>query len=291
MDWGAALSLEPALVHPPPLRCLEPGHPADCAVCVAAPEAGEEGECELVGDAGRKNGEKLLRRALTATPEWRSKAARAAAAAGLGPREGRVAAALEAKASSQLRKGDLLLLARTWHYRSTVWRPRGPRSRTVAAPTRAACKCAGACCGRAPPLSPVKAPDGGAAAVAAALQALPGAGARLAPAAAALQRADAALAAALAEPSLSDGARPAWRLLAEAPGPSACAAVAQAIDALCSTCEAAAADGDAAVWLDAAAVAHGARAEVAAAALRPLSRYGPAAVAALAACGMVARIP
>ena len=90
------------------LRCLEPGHPPDCdrrghalysfclsqrtvglvrfgargvvshrrGRCCAPPPEELEGAYELVGEPGKKNGEKRLRHLITRTPEWANVAER-----------------------------------------------------------------------------------------------------------------------------------------------------------------------------------------------------------------------
>jgi hypothetical protein len=83
---------------------------------------------ELVGDSGRKNGEKKLRALVTRTPEWnllseRRKLVPLARAAGLDS----LAVALEKKQTSALRKAHLLFMARAWRYRSNTWVPRHDR--------------------------------------------------------------------------------------------------------------------------------------------------------------------
>ena len=43
-----------------PLRCCDATHPMDCIVCTRAPTTEEGVLFELVGDAGKKNGERIL---------------------------------------------------------------------------------------------------------------------------------------------------------------------------------------------------------------------------------------
>jgi hypothetical protein len=76
----------------------------------------------LVGQPGRKNGEKLLRAALINCDEWRDPAARQVAAQAA-QQEGLqdLAATLLAKDSSRLRKSQFLWLCRHWGYASRFW--------------------------------------------------------------------------------------------------------------------------------------------------------------------------
>ena len=107
-DDSAPLSLEEWSPPPRPLRCVDPAHAADCARCSAPPHPRDASRYELVGDPGRKNGEKKLRSALTRTPEWASSDARDAAADALRPVLPRLAEALHARASYMLSKQLLL---------------------------------------------------------------------------------------------------------------------------------------------------------------------------------------
>ena len=76
----------------------------------------------LVGQPGRKNGEKLLRAALINCDEWRDPKARQVAAKAA-EQEGLqdLAATLLAKDSSRLRKSQFLWLCRHWGYASRFW--------------------------------------------------------------------------------------------------------------------------------------------------------------------------
>ena len=106
-------------------------------------------EQELCHDAG-KSGEKRLRAALTRTPEWESSRAREEAARALAAERGGgspAAEALRRRTSAQLRKGDLLFLARHWGYRSDIWRARQPRPRTRKPPAETRGGCAAGACG------------------------------------------------------------------------------------------------------------------------------------------------
>ena len=135
-DDSAALSLEDWSPPARALRCIAPEHPADCARCTAAPHPRDAARYELVGDPGRKNGEKKLRSALTRTREWASSDERDAAADALRPVLPRLAEALHARASYMLSKQLLLCLLSYWGYRSDAWRRRGNRTRPQpAAPT------------------------------------------------------------------------------------------------------------------------------------------------------------
>jgi hypothetical protein len=143
------------------LRCIDAEHPPDCARCTPAPL--DASAVELVGECGRKNGEKKLRALVTRTPEWnllseRRKVVPLAVAAGMHG----LPAALEEKKTSALRKArtrahdahvgvtpalanvcvphlraphaanrsqaHLIFLARTWNYRSDTWIPRHDRA-------------------------------------------------------------------------------------------------------------------------------------------------------------------
>ena len=135
-DDSAPLSLEEWSPPPRPLRCVDPAHAADCARCSAPPHPRDASRYELVGDPGRKNGEKKLRALLTRTREWASSAERDAAAEALRPVLPRLAEALHARASHMLSKQLLLCLLSEWGYRSDAWRRRGNRTRPqAAAPT------------------------------------------------------------------------------------------------------------------------------------------------------------
>ena len=110
-------------VPPPRLRCLDSSHPPSCAHCTPAPPSGSEDDFELVGEPGKKNGEKRLRKLVARTVEWNSTASRAALAAKLealaashdpdsdSDRLQRVAEVVRAKHSGALSKRDLILIA------------------------------------------------------------------------------------------------------------------------------------------------------------------------------------
>lgn len=129
----------------PLLRCLDPLHPPTCTRCTPAPPAGSEDDFELVGDPGKKNGEKRLRKLMARTAEWNGSASRATLATALeasaaahdsdtdAERLQRVAEIVRAKHSGSLSKRDLLLLARAWHYASDVWFYHGRSSRRTQA--------------------------------------------------------------------------------------------------------------------------------------------------------------
>lgn len=109
------------------MRCLDRTHEAACPLCAAAPE--DASSVELVGEQGKKNGEKRLRSLVARMPEWASAPRRseAAEAAALEPGRGKLAAALRSKHCSELRKADLLFLCRLWGYQSDVWMSRKQR--------------------------------------------------------------------------------------------------------------------------------------------------------------------
>ena len=133
-DDSAPLSLEEWSPPPRALRCVDQAHAPDCARCSAAPHPRDASRYELVGDPGRKNGEKKLRSMLTRTREWASSDERDAAANALRPVLPRLAEALHARASYMLSKQLLLAILGYWGYRSDAWRRRGNRTRPQAAP-------------------------------------------------------------------------------------------------------------------------------------------------------------
>ncbi len=157
------------------LRCIDESHALTCTrygcarwlctakrahttytqTCSCSPAPDAPDSVELLGDRGRKNGEKRLRcearqrvaRArcvyadgahhvlclerslITRTPEWnllseRRKLVPVAHAAGMPA----LAQALENKKTSALRKAHLLLMARHWGYRSDIWSVRHDRA-------------------------------------------------------------------------------------------------------------------------------------------------------------------
>ena len=114
----------------PVLRCLDAVHLPACQACSPPPLAADEATTELFASGG-KTGEKRLRSLLTRTSEWASAAARDEAARVVVAERGSAAEysaeALRRRLSAQLRKCDLLFLARHWGYRSDIWRPRQPR--------------------------------------------------------------------------------------------------------------------------------------------------------------------
>ena len=92
-------------------RCLDARCPAVCSACRAPPAAAEERKYELVGDVGRRNGERKLRSLLAQTPQWRDNDERERTAALLeaaGEQNARCAAALRTRRNLDLRKGDML---------------------------------------------------------------------------------------------------------------------------------------------------------------------------------------
>ena len=115
-----------------PLRCLDSSHLQPCGLCTAVPEEEEGGATavELVGVAGKKNGEKRLRSYLSRTPEWLNPQRRAQAADCAEPggeQWARLVASLRNRRAVDLRKADLLFLCRLWGYRSDIWRSRRGR--------------------------------------------------------------------------------------------------------------------------------------------------------------------
>ena len=122
----------------PTWRCLDAGHAPGCTRCTPPPSADQAARYELVGDPGKRNGEKKLRSLLTCTPEWTSSDARAAAAEQLQGRFPRLAASLRSRISSSLTKELMLALLALWGYRSNLWVRRGNRSKRAAAGRAAA---------------------------------------------------------------------------------------------------------------------------------------------------------
>jgi hypothetical protein len=142
----------------PGLRCLDERHggrSAGSCACTAPPLEAEEALYELVGDTGKKNGEKRcesaqlaqaphcfaaltgsgpsfrrLRSQISRTPEWRSLAERERLARmcdAAVPARASLANALRLRHCTLLRKGDLLFLARAWGYQSDIWGHRKDR--------------------------------------------------------------------------------------------------------------------------------------------------------------------
>ena len=109
----------------PLLRCLDATHPRDCAVCTPAPTQSEEAAYELACPSSAKpSAEKRLRSLLAHTPEWASSEERLRLAAEVEELQPELAHSLRARLCSQLRKADLIALARSWRYRSDLWRPK-----------------------------------------------------------------------------------------------------------------------------------------------------------------------
>lgn len=82
----------------------------------------------LVGDPGRKNGEKKLKQLLLRTPEWLSPE-RCAELAACCDRDGlpALASVLRRQATSAaLRKADFIYASCAWGYSSDIWQPRNP---------------------------------------------------------------------------------------------------------------------------------------------------------------------
>jgi len=116
----------------------------------------------LVGDPGKKNGEKKLRALLSRCAEWHSDAVRLALAARLepAPKHARLVSALRgSEGMASLRKADLLTLAREWRYRWQHWQQRRVCSRNtqrmlaagVKLPAAPAARAAAAAAAVAPP--------------------------------------------------------------------------------------------------------------------------------------------
>jgi len=106
-----------------------------------------EGDFELLGEQGKKNGEKRLRRLFARTSEWNSAAARSELASSLEARAAKssgematrlrnVAEIVRAKRSASLGKRDLLLCSRAWGYSSDVWYRHGRATRAADASGR-----------------------------------------------------------------------------------------------------------------------------------------------------------
>jgi hypothetical protein len=113
------------------LRCLDASHAAECTRCTPPPPLEEAALYELVGDPGRRNGEKKLRSLLTRTDEWCSSESRGAAAAELQGRFPKLASSLLARSSGSLSKELMLALLAQWGYKSDLWARRGNRRRLV----------------------------------------------------------------------------------------------------------------------------------------------------------------
>jgi len=131
-------------------RCLDCSHRQPCPMCTVAPGEGEEADFELVGESGKKNGEKRLRSLVCKTAEWNSGEernrlatlceARAAGGAHLREPSGsatswlpKLAQALRTKRSANLGKSHLLFISRAWGYSSDIWWRHGRASRAKAA--------------------------------------------------------------------------------------------------------------------------------------------------------------
>ena len=113
-------------------RCLDSAHAAGCQRCTPPPPVAEAARYELVGDPGKRNGEKKLRSLLTSTPEWTSSDARGAAALQLQGQYPRLAASLRSRTSSSLSKELMLALLSLWTYKSNLWVRRGNRPKRAA---------------------------------------------------------------------------------------------------------------------------------------------------------------
>jgi len=104
-------------------RCIDPSHSQPCQICLAAPEEEEEYRFQLVGDPGRKNGEKKLRKFIQMTKEWNSPAARAKVADSFAHRPdlSTFRKVVANKEAANLRKPHLIRLCREWNFRSNIW--------------------------------------------------------------------------------------------------------------------------------------------------------------------------
>jgi hypothetical protein len=166
-----------AAVAPPPPprlqlhRCLDSAHASPCALCTPAPAEAETADYEVVGEVGKRNGEKLLRALLIQTREWNTQAAREALASVCDARGAddaslvKLAGALRNKRSAALTKEHLLFAARAWGYACHLWQRHGRASRKRAAEDEAAAPAP-----RPPPARAVAPPAEALAAAAAAAQ-------------------------------------------------------------------------------------------------------------------------
>ena len=118
-------------------QCIDPGHSQPCRVCLPAPSEEEEFKYQLVGDPGRKNGEKKLRKFIQMTREWNDKEVRAQVADAFAGRADLTvfSRVVRNKEAANLRKPHLLRLCREWRFRSNIWQrkkmkhPKDPKKR------------------------------------------------------------------------------------------------------------------------------------------------------------------
>ena len=104
-------------------RCIDPSHSQPCQICLRAPDEEEEYRYQLVGDPGRKNGEKKLRKFIQMTKQWNSPETRQKVADSFKHRPDlaifrKVVANKEA---ANLRKPHLIRLCREWSFKSNIW--------------------------------------------------------------------------------------------------------------------------------------------------------------------------
>lgn len=135
---GGAGLVAAAPAAPGTWRCLDATHAASCEHgCTPAPDGSAAEAAALVGDRGKRNGEKLLRALLLRSPEWHSAGARDAAASDPACGGAHPAAALNRKRATGLRKAELLALLHLWRYKSCIWAPRaGPAAAAAVAARR-----------------------------------------------------------------------------------------------------------------------------------------------------------
>ncbi|QDZ22458.1 hypothetical protein HOP50_07g49990 [Chloropicon primus] len=123
-------------------RCIDPSHSQPCQVCLPAPSEDEEHRFQLVGDPGRKNGEKKLRKFIQMTPEWNSTELRKKLGDKFKPRPdlGTFSKVVANKEAANLRKPHLVRLCREWGFKSNIWQPKKakqPKRGAGAAPSSA----------------------------------------------------------------------------------------------------------------------------------------------------------
>ena len=101
---------------------LTPRHLTPRPSCCAPPDDGECDLFRLIGGQGFASGEKKLRKLISNLPEWRDAASMARFADHAERRgDGRLAALLRAGRSTDLRKNDMLAIARHFGYASDAW--------------------------------------------------------------------------------------------------------------------------------------------------------------------------
>ena len=119
IDWSEERPL-PSTSSP---RCIDPSHTQPCVVCFPAPAEHEEYRYQLVGDPGRKNGEKKLRKFIQMTQEWNSSEMRKRVANAFKNRPdlGTFGKVIQNKEAANLRKPHLIRLCREWNFKSNIW--------------------------------------------------------------------------------------------------------------------------------------------------------------------------